>query len=136
MPKHNPSYMKCPLLLPFALLFCGCQSETSLQLWIQNQTDDTLRVDVVRRNIDHLPERQLEIPPGWTTSLGHWDERGICDDCSHFMNPLPWIDTLVLTSHSWVESDFPQGDWDFRMHEGTRYRQFHHTLKVTEYDIE
>lgn len=128
--------MRFLFVMPLAVLFCGCQKETSLHLWIQNKTDDTLVVEVSRRNMAFMPVREFTIPPGWNTNLGTWDERGLCDDCSRFMEPWLWMDTLVLNSHEWVDPELPQGEWDFQLHEGDAYQQFHHTLKVRDQDIE
>ena len=124
------------LLMPLVLLLCGCQKETSVQLWIQNRTDDTLEVEVSRLHMAYMPVREFTIPPGWNTSLGSWDEPGICDDCSRFMEPWLWMDTLALNSHEWADPSQPYGAWDFRMHEGDAYRQHHHTLKIEGHDIE
>ena len=64
-------------LMPLVLLLCGCQKETSVQLWIQNRTDDTLVVEVSRLHMAYMPVREFTIPPGWNTSLGSWDEPGV-----------------------------------------------------------
>lgn len=128
--------MKISSLLPLALLFCGCHSESTVQLWIENQADDTLVVEVARRQLEAMPVREFTIPPGGNTSVGLWYEPGICDDCSAFMEPWLWLDSLSLRSHEWVDSSFTRGTWDYRMYEGSNYRHFHHTLRVTEYDIE
>jgi hypothetical protein len=128
--------MRLFFAMPLVALLCGCQDETTLYLWIENKTDDTLVVEVSRRNMAYWPVREFTIPPGWNHSLGTWDERGICDDCSQFMEPWLWMDSLVLNSHEWVNPKFPQGEWDFHLHEGSTYRQFNHTLEVTARDIE
>ena len=47
------------LLMPLVLLLCGCQKETSVQLWIQNRTDDTLVVEVSRLHMAYMPVREF-----------------------------------------------------------------------------